>query len=174
MQGLTTNEASLIYRSQYFTKPGLDAVRDPEIQEFLFDYGVNSGPVAAVRALQTALGVKADGEFGPEFKAALGKINESAGAVLSPEMRALRDAVALHRQQPGQRRLRHGWANCLDQFEDWSRKIAQVRCTSRRPLGDLRWCWPSLAGVVVVQVVVWMGGWPFGLLLVEPRFCIRR
>ena len=52
----------------------------------------------------------------------------------------------------------------------------RVRCTSRRPLGDLLLVLGLLlAGVVVVQVVVlgWAVG-TIGLLLFEPLFCIRR
>lgn len=55
VQALTKAEAAAIYKDRYFTKPGFDAIADPELQEFLFDYAVNSGPGAAAKSLQTAL-----------------------------------------------------------------------------------------------------------------------
>jgi lysozyme family protein len=64
VEKLTRNEAALIYRANYWNAckagsmpAGLDLA--------LFDFAVNSGPDRAVRTLQAALGVAADGEVGP-------------------------------------------------------------------------------------------------------------
>ena len=43
-----------IYKANYFIKPGFDAIPDPALQALMFDFGVNSGPAAATKALQTA------------------------------------------------------------------------------------------------------------------------
>jgi len=61
---LTRTEALPIYRRLYW-----DAVRADDLPPGLdlatFDLAVNSGPSRAVRMLQTALGVEADGIVGP-------------------------------------------------------------------------------------------------------------
>lgn len=53
---MTEDEARVIYRNVYFR--GLDAVKDPKVLEFLFDYSVNSGPGRALKALMVVLGAQ--------------------------------------------------------------------------------------------------------------------
>ena len=53
---LTEDEARVIYRNVYFR--GLEAVKDPKVLEFLFDYSVNSGPGRALKALMVVLGAQ--------------------------------------------------------------------------------------------------------------------
>ena len=52
---MTELEARRIYRARYFTGTGFDQVKDPQLLEFLFDYGVNSGVGAPASALQAVL-----------------------------------------------------------------------------------------------------------------------
>lgn len=63
VRNLTKAEAAEIYKFQYW-----NAVRGNDLPAGLdyvmFDYAVNSGPVTAIKALQRALGVKADGVLG--------------------------------------------------------------------------------------------------------------
>lgn len=79
VQGLRRSEAARIYRSGYWARvrgadlpPGLDLA--------LFDYAVNSGPARAIKALQAALAVKADGVLGPLTLGALRTRVATAGA----------------------------------------------------------------------------------------------
>lgn len=117
VQSLTKDEAIAIYKSVYFTAPGFDRVTDPRLQDLLFDYGVNSGPAAATRALQTALGVGADGVAGPITFAALAKCADLEGLywrVLCRRYNALLRFIGSdHRQAE----FAIGWANRLDAFE---------------------------------------------------------
>lgn len=53
---LSEDEARIIYRNVYFR--GLEAVNDPKVLEFLFDYSVNSGPGRALKALMVVLGAQ--------------------------------------------------------------------------------------------------------------------
>jgi len=70
VKNLTKAEALAIYKARYW-----GAVRGDDLPEGLdyavFDYGVNSGPARAAKALQTLLGVTADGVIGPQTLAAL-------------------------------------------------------------------------------------------------------
>lgn len=115
---LTASEAAQIYRQNYFVGPGLDAVKDPMIQEFLFDYAVNSGTGAAVRALQTALGVPADGSFGPQSKAALDRVNNQVALFYRLKCERYELLLRFIGSSPGNAVFASGWANRLDQFEE--------------------------------------------------------
>lgn len=67
---LTRAEAAAIYRARYWDAiKGDDLPPGPDLA--LFDYAVNSGPARAVRSLQKALGMTADGVIGPETLRAL-------------------------------------------------------------------------------------------------------
>ena len=67
---LTTEQAIAIYRRDYW-----DAVRGDEMPRpvawCLFDQAVNRGVVAAIKALQRALGAKPDGVLGPATMAVI-------------------------------------------------------------------------------------------------------
>jgi lysozyme family protein len=57
IRDLTRQDAVVIYRSIYWTRPGFDQVaqRAPRVAAELFDTGVNMGPAVAVTFLQRAL-----------------------------------------------------------------------------------------------------------------------
>lgn len=57
------NEISSIYREQYWKLVRGDEL-PPGIDLAVFDFGVNSGPVQAIRSLQRALGITIDGQIG--------------------------------------------------------------------------------------------------------------
>lgn len=71
VQALTRDEARTIYEALYLARPKLHQVQDVALRELLVDSAVNHGPARAVKWLQTALGVPADGVIGPRTLAAL-------------------------------------------------------------------------------------------------------
>ena len=77
---ISTADVTAIYRVQYW-----DAVRGDSVPAgldyCLFDEAVNAGPVASIKDLQTALGVKADGQFGMVTMGALLAVNDRAGLI---------------------------------------------------------------------------------------------
>ena len=74
---LTKQEAAFIYRSRYW-----DTVRGDElpagIDLCLFDFAVNSGPMRAVKTLQSVLHVASDGVLGPVTQTALEQKDHAA------------------------------------------------------------------------------------------------
>ena len=71
MRKLTPADVEPLYKKKYW-----DAVRGDEIQNggvayLLFDFAVNAGPGRSIKLLQTAVGVPADGGFGPMTMAAV-------------------------------------------------------------------------------------------------------
>jgi lysozyme family protein len=122
---LTADEARTIYKARYLIAPGYAAIPDAALQEFLFDFAVNSGPGTATRALQTALkGMGAnpgpiDGSLGPRTRAALAAV-EKRLAELYYRVKCERYELLLryvgrdHRQAI----FAVGWANRLDELND--------------------------------------------------------
>lgn len=74
---LNAGQARVIYDKLYWQRIGGDAL-PAGLDEFLFDYGVNSGTGRAAKALQRALGVLPDGVIGPRTLAALAKADPEA------------------------------------------------------------------------------------------------
>ena len=91
VQALTEAEALAIYRQQYITGPGFEAITHPALLHLLVDAAVHSGPKRAVQWLQTSLGVAADGVIGPKTRAALAAADQGVlyGKVLGQRLRHL-------------------------------------------------------------------------------------
>lgn len=68
---LTSKEAEDIYRQRYILGPGFDAITYVPLRVQVIDDGVLSGTYGATQTLQKALGVKVDGVFGKQTRAAL-------------------------------------------------------------------------------------------------------
>jgi lysozyme family protein len=80
VKNLSVEEASEIYRRNYWNEMKLDRVLDPRIQMMLMDQGVNRGPKSAIRQAQTVLNelglqIRPDGVIGPMTLAELNTVN---------------------------------------------------------------------------------------------------
>lgn len=115
---LSQAEAAQIYRSTYFTASGFDHIPDGKVQEFLFDFGVNSGVGTATRALQRCIGVKDDGAMGPLSFAALKAVTNLEA--LFYRLKCDRYELLLRFIGTDSRQSEYaiGWANRLDNFEE--------------------------------------------------------
>ena len=112
--GLKRDEAALIYRASYWNACEAGAM-PAGVDLALFDFAVNSGPDRAVRVLQAALGVAADGAVGPVTVGAVNVANPSK----------LINAIC-------DRRL--GFLGRLSTFatfgRGWSRRVAEIRAAA--------------------------------------------
>jgi lysozyme family protein len=74
MRGLTPEKVEPLYKERYW-----DAVRGDELpmglDYLMFDFAVNAGAGRAIKLLQTAVSVRADGWFGPITMAAVQSID---------------------------------------------------------------------------------------------------
>lgn len=113
VKALGREEAARIYRAHYWNPVRGDQL-PPGLDLAVFDYAVNSGPDRAIRALQTVLGVAADGQVGPLTL-------EAAGTSGAPEIIALCD-----------RRL--GFLRSLGTFpvfgRGWTRRVEAIRAAA--------------------------------------------
>ena len=110
MQDFLLEDAKKIYRTRYWDACQCDAM--PEAIRYpLFDAAVNSGPGQAIKWLQSAAGVKADGALGP--------VTKHAVAMASP--------MVLRQQIVGRRlRFMTERANWPSFSKGWSRRIAAI------------------------------------------------
>ena len=67
---ITPDRAALVYRNWFWRDVKGDEL-PAGVDLAVFDYAVNSGPARAIKSLQKALGVQADGVVGPATRAAL-------------------------------------------------------------------------------------------------------
>lgn len=65
LRRITDAQVATVYRKQYWNAVKADDLPDG-VDYAVFDYGVNSGPARAIKALQTVLGVAVDGKIGPK------------------------------------------------------------------------------------------------------------
>lgn len=77
VRALTQEDAAKVYHPGYWRRAFCD-VLPAGVDLITFDASVNQGPGRAVRFLQEALGVKADGDVGPKTLAALAKADKLA------------------------------------------------------------------------------------------------
>lgn len=110
MRGLTIDNVRPVYLLQYW-RPAHCADLQSGLDYCVFDCAVNSGPSRAVKLLQTALGVVADGLIGPQTLAAIQAV---------PAEGLIRDMCA----------ERLNFLQALPTFADfgrgWSRRVAEV------------------------------------------------
>ena len=74
MKDLPVATAKEIYRKSYWDSVQAEKL-PPLIRYAVFDAGVNSGPVTAIRWLQQAVGATPDGTLGPKTLAAINEVN---------------------------------------------------------------------------------------------------
>ena len=70
---MTRSQMEAIYKRDYWNKIKGDQITDQNAAAVLFDYAVNAGVGAAVKAAQTVLGVAVDGGLGPQTLAAINR-----------------------------------------------------------------------------------------------------
>ena len=104
-------ELSAIYADNYWKK-ALCNVLQSHIDLVQFDTAVNMGPNRAVKMLQQAVGVAADGAFGPATKQACDSCSppDTVASYCS-----IREALYRHfAEAPGQEKFLAGWLNRLN------------------------------------------------------------
>ena len=106
--------AAKFYRTWFWDRYKLGRIEDQGVANKLFDLGANLGRGTAIKLLQRAAGVRADGSIGPET---LGAVNSQDPAALLSRIRCLAEARyrKLAIEQPER------FAECL---EGWLARLA--------------------------------------------------
>ncbi|MBY5883996.1 hypothetical protein HFN46_33370 [Rhizobium leguminosarum] len=111
VKGISNDEVAAIYANNYWKKARCDVLQS-HIDLVQFDTAVNMGPIRAVKILQQAVGVGADGDFGAQTQ-------KACEACSPPDTVArycsIREALYQRfAQAPGQDRFLVGWMNRLN------------------------------------------------------------
>lgn len=113
VQTLTEDEARAIYRKRYVVDPGFDQLAAPQLRALVVDTGVNHGPVSAIKMLQMALRVNADGIIGKET---LDALKSSPGVRARMVAERARAYGRLLGAEPNQYVFAAGWMNRLAEW----------------------------------------------------------
>lgn len=105
---LTYEQARHLYTTEYLSHPGIDQIPFLPLQTQVFDWGVNSGPATAVKALQGTIHATPDGVVGPETLAALA-VRDSR--MVNNQLVGLRESFykALVAHRPRKKKDLKGW-----------------------------------------------------------------
>jgi lysozyme family protein len=109
VQFITDNEVEDIYENDYW-KPSQAELMTRPLAIAHFDTAVNFGVRGSVMFLQEALGVTADGIFGPNTRAALQRANTQSTALRYVDRRIEYRYIRVS-QDPSQRVFLQGWLN---------------------------------------------------------------
>lgn len=108
LRGITFGEWEDILKTMFWDRMKADNVRSQAIANIIVDWIWASGP-SAIRRIQTAVGVKADGIVGP---LTLQAINEADAGTLFTNIRRMREIH--YRQCRGAWKYLHGWLRRLN------------------------------------------------------------
>lgn len=119
IENLTTDEATAVFQKMYIKDPHFDAIQDDHLRALMVDCGVLHGVETAVKWLQNALGVSADGNLGPITQMSLTHANPQhlQCAVCATRIRYMADIL----RNPTQDQFEHGW---LDRAANFVETIA--------------------------------------------------
>ena len=90
IRGMTSVVAGRIMKREFWDKMGLDKLGKPLCAMVIYDTAVNMGPGYARKLLQKALGVPADGVWGPVTRSALRICDDRKTAVAMCHIRRAR------------------------------------------------------------------------------------
>ena len=112
---LEEGEARAILSEIYVARPNFDKINDAEVRNLVVDWGVNSGPTNAIRALQCATDQQADGVLGPNSIAAVNRVEPRKlfNQILAARLAFIGKLIS---RDPSQSVFAEGWMNRLAEF----------------------------------------------------------
>lgn len=115
IKAITQEQAAYIFKRQYWDAVKGDLINNQSVAELVADWAWGSGPVTAIKYVQRALGLTADGQLGTKTLAALNDRNASRVFVTLHAAREqhFRDIAAAN---PAKAQFLNGWLNRLRDF----------------------------------------------------------
>jgi len=74
IKNLSQEEADSVMTDKFLVEPKIDQLGE-NVQQAVFDFGITTGPVQAIKILQRVAGVTADGKIGPATIEAVEGVN---------------------------------------------------------------------------------------------------
>jgi len=110
IKGMTRERAIAIYERQYWNAARCSEIPE-DLQPIYFDTAVNAGVVTAIRLLQIAAGIEADGIFGEKTARAAFGVKRAAYA-----FERLAYYERLIKKNPALAKFRKGWTKRVNSF----------------------------------------------------------
>ncbi len=112
---ITPEDAAKVYKLLYWDYIKGDEINSQSIAEIIFDWAVNSGTATATKKVQSLLGIKADGVFGPNT---LKAVNQAIPQNLFELIKSSRIAfyASIIKRDPSQIKFKNGWNNRIQNF----------------------------------------------------------
>ena len=118
IKGITPEEARAIYEKKYYIDTKINLL-PPDIQGNVLDMAINSGASRAIKLLQKAAGVDADGVLGPKSIAAAARVDNNTYVDARNEF-----YTGLVKQNPEKyNKFQKGWLNRSNSFRVDSDKL---------------------------------------------------
>lgn len=117
LKNITDEQASQIYKKNYWDVCGGDKICNSQIANLLVDFAVNSGCKTAIKAIQRLLNVDADGIVGPMTLRAINGHSDPFklhSALMDARVKFYEDIV---KNNESQRVFLKGWLNRLKEYE---------------------------------------------------------
>ena len=110
IENLTIQEASIIYKTDYWDKVRGDSIDNQLIAQSIFDCAVNMGPSRASKLAQECASVAIDGMIGPQ---SIQAINATNAELFDCKFRLakIRFYADLCNRKPEQKKFLLGWIN---------------------------------------------------------------
>jgi lysozyme family protein len=98
------------YEDKYVNAPHFNLINDSKTKSLLVDWGVNSGPSIAIKALQSLCGLPEDGILGPATAAAANKISgeDLVNGLVAKRVQMIGRLIT---KDPSQAKFASGWLN---------------------------------------------------------------
>jgi lysozyme family protein len=112
---ITSDDAFKIAKTHYWDRLRGDDITNQSLANFIVDFAYNCGVGTAAIKVQQALGITADGVFGPKTVAALNKANQENlfSRIKEIRIKYYNDIVNFH---PNQGKFLKGWLNRTNSF----------------------------------------------------------
>jgi lysozyme family protein len=85
IKNMTIAQMEAIYKRDYWDKIQGDKIKDQNVATVIFDYAVNAGVGAAVKAVQSLVNVPVDGGLGPVTLAAINRAGPSLAGKITQQ-----------------------------------------------------------------------------------------
>lgn len=121
MRALTVDNVKPFYKAHYWDRCRCDSL-PAGVDYLVFDFAVNAGPGQAIKLLQRAAGVTADGIIGP---GTLGAVNAADPNALLEGFSDRKEAFyrGIVERRPDQERFLHGWLSRVARVETDAHKM---------------------------------------------------
>jgi lysozyme family protein len=110
---LTPDDVIDIMVERYVLKPGYARIVHDEVRLAVIDYAINSNWPQATKSLQRAVGVTADGIFGPQTEYAVNRYPNPDRLLRTFAAERLALWVTIFRKRPSQRTFAPSWCHRL-------------------------------------------------------------